>query len=65
MSEDAKPRYAAYMIDIEIGCSSHTECEKICSVFTLTVCPRSLDPIYVVTSNIKWVKTSWTAVYPL
>ena len=25
-----------------------------------TVCPRSLDPIHIVTYNIKWVKTSWT-----
>ena len=26
----------------------------------VTVCPRSLDPIYLVTYCIKWVKTSWT-----
>ena len=25
-----------------------------------TVCPRSLDPIFIVTYCIKWVKTSWT-----
>ena len=25
-----------------------------------TECPRSLDPIYIVTYFIKWVKTSWT-----
>ena len=25
-----------------------------------TVCPRSSDPIYVVTYYIKWVTTSWT-----
>ena len=25
-----------------------------------TVCPRSLDPIYIVTYYIIWVKTSWT-----
>ena len=25
-----------------------------------TVCTRSLDPIYLVTYYIKWVKTSWT-----
>ena len=25
-----------------------------------TVCPRSLDPIYIVTYFTKWVKTSWT-----
>ena len=25
-----------------------------------TVCPRRLDPIYVVTIYIKWVRTSWT-----
>ena len=24
------------------------------------VCPRSLDPIYIVTYCIKWVKTYWT-----
>ena len=26
----------------------------------VTVCPRSLDPLYIVTYYIKWVKTSWT-----
>ena len=25
-----------------------------------TVCPRSIDPFYVVIYNIKWAKTSWT-----
>jgi len=25
-----------------------------------TVCPRSLDPIYVVTHSIQWDSTSWT-----
>ena len=25
-----------------------------------TVCPRSLDPCYIVSYYIKWVKTSWT-----
>ena len=25
-----------------------------------TVCPRSLNPFYVVSKYIKWVKTSWT-----
>ena len=25
-----------------------------------TMCPRSSDPIYVVTYYIKWVTTSWT-----
>ena len=25
-----------------------------------TVCPRSLDLFYIVSYNIKWVKTSWT-----
>ena len=25
-----------------------------------TVCPRSSDPLYVVTYYIKWVTTSWT-----
>ena len=27
-----------------------------------TVCPRILDPIYIVSCYIKWVKTSWTLV---
>ena len=26
-----------------------------------SVCPRSLDPIYIVTNDIKWAKTSWTS----
>ena len=25
-----------------------------------TVCPRSLDPIHLLTCFIKWAKTSWT-----
>ena len=25
-----------------------------------TVCSKSLDPFYIVTYYIKWVKTSWT-----
>ena len=25
-----------------------------------TICPRSIDPFYIVTNYIKWVKTSWT-----
>ena len=34
-------------------------CKKI--IYHLhTVSPRSLDQIYVVTSYIKWSKTSWT-----
>ena len=24
------------------------------------ICPRSPDPFYMVTYNIKWVETSWT-----
>ena len=28
--------------------------------FMNTICPRSLDPIYIVTYYIKWVKTPWT-----
>ena len=27
---------------------------------TITVCPRSLDPIYVITYYIRLTKTSWT-----
>ena len=27
-----------------------------------TVCPRSSDPLYVVTYYIKWVNTSWTHI---
>ena len=27
---------------------------------TYTVCPRSSDPFYIVSYNIKWVTTSWT-----
>ena len=29
-------------------------------VLSHTVCPRSLDPIYIVSNYIKWFKTSWT-----
>ena len=29
-----------------------------CSNYTL--CPRSLDPVHLVTYNIKWIRTSWT-----
>ena len=25
-----------------------------------TICQRRLDPIHIVTNNVKWVKTSWT-----
>ena len=25
-----------------------------------THCPKSLDPVYIVTYYIKWVTTSWT-----
>ena len=28
--------------------------------FSLTVCPGSSEPIYIVTYYIKWVTTSWT-----
>ena len=24
-----------------------------------TVCPRGLNPVYIVTTHIKWVKTFW------
>ena len=30
------------------------------TVALLTVCPRSLDPIFIATYYIKWVKTPWT-----
>ena len=26
----------------------------------ITVCPRSLDPLYIVIYNKKWAKTFWT-----
>ena len=26
----------------------------------VTVCPRSLDPFYIISNNMKWGKTSWT-----
>ena len=29
-------------------------------VHVRTVCPRSLDPLYIVSYLINWVKTSWT-----
>ena len=29
-------------------------------IFLYTLCPRSLDPFYVVNCNINWVKTYWT-----
>ena len=25
-----------------------------------TLCPRSLDPIYIVTKYLEWAMTSWT-----
>ena len=28
--------------------------------FSITVCPRSSDPFYIVCNYIKWVTTSWT-----
>ena len=28
--------------------------------YTYTVCPRSLDPFYIVTYYVKWDETSWT-----
>ena len=27
-----------------------------------TVCPRSLDPFYIVNYKMKWIKTSWTYI---
>ena len=30
------------------------------SVYLPTVCPWSLDPFYVISYGMKWVKTSWT-----
>ena len=29
-------------------------------IYIYTVCPRSSDPFYIVSYNIKWVTTSWT-----
>ena len=31
-------------------------------VYILTVCPRSIDPIYIVIYNMKIVKTSWKEI---
>ena len=30
------------------------------AVVLITVCPRSIDPFYIVNYYIKWSKTSWT-----
>ena len=30
------------------------------AVFSYAVCPRSSDPIYIVTYYVKWVTTFWT-----
>ena len=32
----------------------------LCSYLLDTMCPRSSDPFYIVSSYIKWVTTSWT-----
>ena len=37
-----------------------SKCLEIALPDLHTVCPRSLDPIYIATYYIKWVKTSWT-----
>ena len=34
--------------------------QEVWSNFDSTICPRSSDPFYIVTFNIKWVTTSWT-----
>ena len=33
----------------------------VCHIYHVTVCPRSSDPIYIISNYIKWVTTSWTA----
>ena len=37
-----------------------TVCLWLYSYTCYTVCPSSLDPIYIVTYYTNWVKTSWT-----
>ena len=34
--------------------------QYLCYVFTVSICPRSLDSFYIVKRYIRWVKTSWT-----
>ena len=34
--------------------------DKTCYYCNSTAIPRSLDPIYIITYYIKWVKTTWT-----
>ena len=36
--------------------------EKERQVIWITICPRSSDPFYIVTSYIKWAKTSLTYI---
>ena len=48
----------------DINTNTCTTCSEIpYDINTVsTVCPRSLDPVYLVTYFIHWVKTSWTAI---
>ena len=47
---------------IYFGGFSLRETKKICIglIEVYTVCPRSSDPLYIVSYYIKWVTTSWT-----
>ena len=46
---------------IRIFTSTKTKVVKVQS----TLCPRSLDPFYIVSYYIKWVTTSWTLLFCL
>ena len=34
--------------------------EDIAQAFSSAICPRGIDPFYIVTYYMKWVTTSWT-----
>ena len=41
------------------NCTVCTRCFDSFFTEIVTVCPRSLDPVKIVTYFIKWAKTSW------
>ena len=42
------------------SCISYKLQKDMYNVSYTTLCPRSLDPLYIVICYVKWVKTSWT-----
>ena len=41
----------------------HGNVSKFRFIYTVSVCPRSFYPFYIVSYNIKWVKTPGQTVY--